>query len=458
MRTWLLPPGVTAPAARFRELGSLQLEEPEVTPALAGEIARRLRGARPALIALKTDAILRAIEDTIREWLLSGSADRTAAENAFRASTGMPAPTSPFLPLLDAYRGMRVGEWARAEVDPFGALDGFAPGRGGAPVRALGPGLAVHVLPGNVPLVWLSSLLGCLIMRTPCLVKPSADDPLTAALFVSSLARRLPALAEALAVLPWAGGDGAVETRVFEEAEAVVAYGSDDATRSLARRVPPAVRLLVHGPRFAVGAVGREMAGPGRFEPIAASAARDALLYDGRGCLSLVAIYAERGGLYEPREMASMLARAMATASEDLPPGRAGTETAALTQSWRARIRARALAGKPSALFTGARGLDWTVCYDDEIAPPLSLFRTVWVSGVNDLDEVPSRLASGENRMHALAFAGPKPRGIQLAGALAPLGLTRLAAFGSLQEPPLFWPHGGTSVFKQLLRWVRLET
>jgi len=458
VKTFLLPPGVPDPPVRFRQAGRLELEYPETTPALADAVSASLIGARPALLELRTEAILRAIDDAVVEWSAPGSPACRAAEEGFTAATGIPGVTAPFLPLLNALRPPAIRDWVRQEVKPFGALERFSPAEDGAPVRAVGPRLAVHVLPGNVPLVWLPTLAACLLMRTPCLVKPAADDPCTPALFVASLAKRLPELAAALAVLPWDGGDTAVEESALERSSAVIVYGSDSTLRAVARRVPPDAKLLAHGPRYAVGAIGREMASPGRIEAVADAAARDALLYDGRGCLSLAAVYVERGGLLEPAETVAVLGRAMERASADLPPGKPDTETAAVTQSWRARIRARALAGKPSAIFAGPRGLDWTVLYDAELAAPaVPLVRTLWVGAVGTLEEIPSRLAGCGGTVHALAFSGPEPRRLDLAERLAPAGLTRVCPFGRMQEPPLIWPHGGASPFKRLLDWARME-
>jgi hypothetical protein len=458
MRTFLLPPGTPDPPVRFRQVGALELEYPETTPALAVDVASRLISSRPALAALRTEVIIRALDDAVAEWSAPGSLARRAAEDGFSAATGIPPETAPFLPLLSALKAPAIRDWAHQEVKPFGALERFSPAEDGAPVRAVGPRLAVHILPGNVPLVWLPTLAACLVMRIPCLVKPAADDPCTPALFAQSLAKRLPELAAALAVLPWTGGDAAVEEAALAGAEVVVVYGGDSAVRSLARRVLPGAKLLVHGPRYAAGAIGREIAAPGRIEAVAAAAARDVLLYDGRGCLSLTAVHVERGGLLEPAEIAEILGSAMERESTYLPPGRPDPDAAAVTQSWRARIRARALAGKPSALYAGPRGLDWTVLYDAELpAPGVPLVRTLWVGAVGTLDELPSRLGTSGGMVHALAFSGPESRRLELAERLAPQGLTRVCAFGRLQEPPLGWPHGGASPFKRLLDWVLME-
>jgi len=458
VNTSVLPPGIEAPPVAFHWLGDLSLEAPEATPRLARDVAVRLRHAAPRLAALRTDAILRAIDDTVAEWIAPRSEARLAAEEAFCASTDLPRETAPFGPLLEAFAAPRFREWVRQEVVPLEALDGFVPGPDGAPVRATGPGLAVHILPGNVPLVWLPSFLACVVMRAPCVLKPAQDDPLTPALFVATLIRKLPALAAGLAVMPWAGGDAAVESEVLREAAAVIVYGGGETVAALARRLSPEAHLTAHGPRVALAAVGREMTGPGRIEPAAMAAARDALVYDGRGCLSLPAVYLEAGGLYAPREAAESFARAMEKVSHVYPPGRPDRDTAALTQGWRARIRARMIAGKPSRLWASPQGLDWTVIYDEELAAPdASLVRTLWLSPVPSVDDLPARLQDRTGRLHAFAWAGPESRRAALAEALVPLGLTRVAALGSLQTPPLTWPHGGTSPFRQLLRWTRIE-
>jgi hypothetical protein len=448
---------VEAPASRFTALGALTIETPEVTPALAHSASTMV--ATSALASLSTDTIVRLLDAVMAAWLAADSEPRRLAEEAFVEATGIPRATVPFVPLLEACGAPWLRDWVRAEVAPVAALDGFMPGADGVMLRALGPRLAVHVLPGNVPLVWLPTLLACLVMRTPCVLKPSREDPLTAPLFAATVAAKSPELGAALAVLPWAGGDEAVEAEVLRDAGALIAYGDDPAIGSLARRLPPGVPFIAHGPRVAVGIIAREALNPGRFDPLATAAARDVLLYDGRGCLSLSAIFVERGGLMEPGEVVTALAQAMQAASAKFPPGRPDRDTAAMTQSWRARIRARALAGHPSRCETGSHGLDWTVLYDEELPmPDVPLYRTVWVAPIRDTTDLTVKSISGGGAaIHAIAYAGPASRRRELAEIHAVRSLTRLTEFGKLQTPPLSWPHGGASPFHRLLNWTRIE-
>ena len=457
MKAWFFPRGLANPVTEFKTVGSLRVEVPQVTAALAGGIAERLAGAQKVLLEMKTETLLRGMEEVLAEWAAGSSDERKAAQEAFCAAAGTSPATSPFGPLLESVGGTALREWVKAEVNPYEALDGFVKVKGGGMQRAMGPELCVHVLSGNVPLIWLPAFLACVLMRSPCLLKPAARDPVTPALFVQSLAARIPALLETVAVLPWEGGADAVERAVFGAAQAVIAYGSGPSIAGVRRNLGAETAFLAHGPRAAAGVISREAAGPGKLEQLASLAARDALLYDQRGCLSLSALFVEEGGLYEPQEAAAELAKAMEKASAALPAGQLPAGTAAMTQAWRGRIRARALAGGNTALFASRGGLDWTVIYDEKMPPcAQDLARTVWVSPLRRLDDVPDRIRAWGKRVHAVCFAGPAEKGIALAEMLAPGGLERFVDFGRLQAPGLAWPHGGGSPFRSLLRMTRV--
>ena len=428
---------------------------PSVSPALAAAAAARVREGRTALLGLKTGEIIRAMDRTVAEWLGAGSPRSGAAQAAFCSATGMPVQTAPFRPLLESCRGRLIKRWVKSEVRPLRRLEGGP-----------APALTVHGLPGNVPLVWLPAFLACLLVRSPCLLKPAADDPDTAALLVETLVEKLPDLAPALAVLPWTGGDEDVEREVLGAAEAVIAYGSDAAVGALSRRLPPEVRWIGHGARTAAGVIAREEAAPRKLDRIADRLARDVMEYDGRGCLSLTTVFVEEGGRMTARQVAERLAGALARASEELPPGRPDRDAAAVTQTWRGRMRARELAHRGGCAFGSERGLAWTVFYDPELPPfGFPLVRALWVSPLAGLDDLPGRLAGLPTPAHALACAGSRARkaaaGLREAGSI-PTGLhipagphvTRAVPFGELQRPPLEWAPGGASWFAQLLGQV----
>ncbi len=452
------PRGVEPPPARFETVGGVAMERPDTTPALALSTTGALAAARPALAALSTDAILRAIDATIAAWIAPGSPERRAAEAAYHVAAGVHPASAPFGPLLDGLRGPAIRDWVRAEIRPAEALDRLTPAADGVAVRAAGPALAFHVLPGNVPLVWLPGVIACLVMRTPCLLKPASADPLTAPLFCAHLASRLPELGDALAALPWAGGDEAIEREVLAAADAVIAFGGGIATGSILRRARPDAVLIAHGPATAAGVIGREFMAPGKLEPLLAACARDALLYDGRGCLTLAELYLEPGGLLTPAEAAPLVAAALERATGLWPAGRADRDAAALTRTWRARVTARRIAGHASRCLAASRDLDWTVLYDDDLPPiDAGLIRTLRVRSIRDAADLPAALAGRATPVHAVALGLPEPRRRAVSAALGGTGVTRVCAPGALQAPPVTWANGGASPFARLLRWTRIE-
>ncbi len=452
------PRGVEPPPSRFETIGGVALEVPGTTPALAMSAAAALVAARPALAAVSTDAILRAIDATVAAWIAPDSPERRAAEAAFHAAAGVHPAAAPFGPLLDGLRGPALRDWIRAEVRPVEALDRLTPAADGVAVRAAGPMLAFHVLPGNVPLVWLPGLIACLVMRTPCLLKPAGGDPLTAALFCAHLAARLPELGDAVAVLPWAGGDEDIEREVLAVADAVIAFGGAASTASLLHRARRDATVIAHGPATAAAVIGREFMAPGKLEPLLAACARDALLYDGRGCLSLTELFLEEGGLLTPVEAAPLAGASLERATGLWPAGRADRDAAALTHTWRARVTARRIAGKAARCLAAPRGLDWTLLYDDDL-PPIDAMtvRLLRLRAIRDAAGLPAALRGRATPVHAVAAGLPEPRRRALAADLAGAGVTRICAPGALQAPPVTWANGGASPFARLLRWTRVE-
>ena len=87
------------------------------------------------------------------------------------------------------------------------------------------PRAALAILPSTVPGVGLEALLACLALRLPIMTKLATCEPHFSAAFVEELTRRLPDAAEAIAIGHWRGGDEAIESRVLDDLDPIVAYG-----------------------------------------------------------------------------------------------------------------------------------------------------------------------------------------------------------------------------------------
>ena len=215
----------------------------------------------------------------------------------------------------------RLTELLRRELQDPGVLDGFCRLDEGRSVRAKGPLLTFHVGAGTVPGVSVTSMIRALLVKSAVLLKPGLGDVVLPVLFAEALAEEAPELSDALAVTYWPGGSSPLEGLALKRAEAVVAYGDDEAIGSLRTRTPLTARFIAYHHRLSVGLVGREALTAERAPRVARVAARAVSMFDQRGCVSAHAIYVEEGGAVDPGEWADLLASAMADREAELPGG-----------------------------------------------------------------------------------------------------------------------------------------
>jgi len=276
------------------------------------------------------------------------------------------------------------------------------------------PRLAAVSLAGNVPALAVQALLPAIVLGRPLLVKSASDEPLFAPALVDALVRREPALGEAFAALRFPGEEETLGRAAFARAERIVAYGGAGAIEALAARLGG--RLVAHGPKASVALVGAPV------DPVGAgrALARDVALFDQRGCLSVQAVWVEG----DPLALAEGLAWGLALEHLRLPPGPIEAGAAAAVQQLRGVAELAGTAVGGLGIAQGTVGL-----------------RTVRIHGVDALDRVAEHLAPWRGRLQGVAVAGEAAG--PAAQRLLPLGVSRIAPAGLLQEAQADWANGG---------------
>lgn len=449
-----LPQEISGFPVKTLTFGEVSLEIPVVTPKFLGAVIDHLAEARERLLKRTDEEILRSLVEVFTSWRDTRDPCRQMAEEALPAVTRFsPAMIAHGLDLL--FQGYQPDSLERlirgTPLKEF--LNDFSP-YGSGMSRAFGPSLTTHILAGNIPGIGLPGVVLTTILRSANVIKTSSGDPVFPALWAQSVARHDLEFGEALAVLPWRGGEVDLEEVAFTRADVVIAYGADATIRSIQGRVRG--RFLGHGHRLSFGCVGREVLT--QAGAVAKQAAYDASLFDQHGCLSPHCFYVEEGGEVTPREFSGLLAAAMEAWARELPPGPPTIEEAAAVQTFRAQYEARELGGKEVNLFSSPRGVEWAVIYDaDPTFTPSCLHRTVLVKPVADLAELPPLLQSWRPYLQAIGIAVSEERLAKLGPLLGRTGVSRICPLGKMQAPPLTWHQEGREVLQSLLRWVDLE-
>ena len=434
----------------------------QVSPILVAKVAAHIWAARKAYLArLSVAQIVEILDVAIGLWLETGSPWVETASRRIAAITPYceAMVRAGLRRLLEGCCKDAMFTLLRAELGDPEVLDGFCHRSGAHRThRAMGPALTTHIFSGNVPGLPAISLIHGFLVKSASLGKPASEEPVFPALFARSIATVDPKLAAAMAVLPWTGGDSAVEAAAFAASEAIIAYGSDASIEKIRGRVPGGVRFVSHGHRVSFAVIGREALNPGSLHHLAERVAYDVSLFDQQGCVSPHVIYVERGGTIRPEGFAERLAEAMAAFEHAMPRGRLAIEETSAIQQVRTEAELRELRGEAVRLFQSSGRTAWTVIYEDDQAfVPSCLNRVVRVKPLADVGELLNLLRPVRRYLQTVGTALSPDRRDRLADALARLGVCRVCSVGEMPHPPLSWHHDGGFSLLPLLTWTSIE-
>lgn len=332
------------------------------------------------------------------------------------------------------------------EVGSLAALDGFVPRAGRPDVFFCGLPRAAIVSSDTTIGVALPALIFALCAGSSVLVK-DRDDRLTAA-FAQTLAEEWPELGARVVASVWDGSDDAAARAHLGEADVVVAYGRTGTLGAVRANLRADARFVGFGHRTSVGYVTRAaLASEAGAREVARGAARDALLYDGDGCLSIHALFVERGAALTPKSFARCVAAACEEAAIEFPPGTAELDPRVAAYRRTAFFRASQGAG---ATFADPSSSHVVVLDPPGDEPPPLLRRTLALYAVDGPQNALEFVRRHALPLEAVGIGGAWRPDVEAFAIAA--GASRLAALGDLQTPPLGGEHGGAG---RILPFVR---
>lgn len=343
-----------------------------------------------------------------------------------------------FPELLGGITARDLLDLVRAELGHEDALDDFQP-YAGHRARAFGPRVILHIVSGNTPHAGLQSLLRGLLLKSHNLCKiPSGGLP-EIARFRDALPEPLRSRIEISSDLP---GDW------MDRTDAVIVFGSDETVEQCRLMSRANQRFVGHGHRVSFGAV---LDDPGCES--APFAARDASLFDQRGCLSPQAFYVRETGTLTALAYAEALAREMDAFNRHKPRGAITPAEAAAIENFRGSYEFLAANDPHVRVWKSEGSTAWTViCLHDAGFRASCLNRVVFVQPL-PVDPAP---ALAQVRPW-LGTIGVWPATEENCRAMSHLGATRVCAIGRMQSPPLAWHHDGWQTLAPLVRWVDIE-
>jgi len=406
---------------------------------------------RKDLAARPVRSILRAIADAAERWRDGDFPPRVRALERVCARTGYSMPVAEYAldRLFGALTAADLEATVAGELGTLDVLDGFAARDNGPRERALPAGRVCVISSRTTIGVALFPALFALLAKCDVVVK-DREDALIAAFF-ATLKDELEEFRSTAIAAQW---EGEARERDLADFDVVVAFGDDATIAAIARTLTPRTRLIPFGARASIGYVAREaLSTRSEAEDIARGAARDLVLYETEGCLSLHALFVETGGTIAPQAFAELLARAVERANVEFPLAERSPQTVAGIAAARDLAVFRSAEGRGGAHSDTAATflVDATATHDEA---PSFLPRAIGVRTVARPGEVVTYCAQHGLPLEAIAVAGARDDITAMAVAA---GASRITRFGELQSPLATGRHGGRPRIGEFVRWVTDE-
>jgi hypothetical protein len=395
--------------------------------------------------------IVRAIADAAERWSDADFPPRVRATDAIVERTGYSIPVVEYALdriFFDLTADALEGAIA-AELGTLEALDGFV-ARSGKPDRYARGFDRVGIISSRTTIgVALVPALFALCAKCDVTVKDREDGLLAA--FFATLCEENDAFATSARAHAWRGEQAAVDLSAFD---CVVAFGKDATLAQIRAACAPNASFIGFGSRASAGYITKEaLRNVREVQEICAGAARDFLLYDTEGCLSLHVLFVETGDSQDGTNLVSSLASAVQAATIEFPLGEREAAGAARVANLRAVGAFRAAAGRGAVYSDDA--CSFLLSYDPpQDDPPSFAPRTLDIIPVREPADAVRYLQRHGVVIEAFALSNQRA---DLVEAAISAGAVRLAPFGELQRLPVSGDHGGRPRIADFIRWIDRE-
>ncbi len=398
-----------------------------------------------------------ALADAASRWRNADFPPRVRTTRALRERTGYTEPVVDYA--LDVLFAEIDGETILAtianELGDLAALETFV-SRAHLPDVTYAPLARAAIVSSDTTIgVALAPLVFALCAGCRVDVK-DRDDRLIAE-FLATLAQEAPELAARATAATWRGDDDNAARTHLADVDVAIAYGSDTTLARIRAALAPHARFVGFGHRTSLGYVAREsLATVALAREAARAAARDALLYDGEGCLSTHALLVETGGAIAQTEFVRFLASACDEIAIEFPAGFDALDPSVAAYVRAARFRASQGEG---AVYVGTHAPHVVVFEASPATPPPLLRRTLACYAIAGPTDALAFVHRHALPLEGIAFSGDatgRMRADLLALARGS-GAARIAALGELQRPPLGGEHGGHGRIRPFVRAIYRE-
>lgn len=325
-------------------------------------------------------------------------------------------------------------------------------------IKAESAGVAAHVSAGNVFVGAVDTLVQGLITKNVNILKMSSADPIFPMLFAEALqqADYLGLVSRAFALVPFKGGDRAVERILKQHSDLLVVYGGEETVKAYREETGLHTRIIEYGPKYSLAILSAALLDEEHLPHVAAAMARDFTMWEQSACSSPHAVFIDSAARAEA--FAHALAEALRLQTEAIPHSTISTHEAVEITRARELARVDEALGEGELIIPSVESQDWTVILQRTCAFKVSPHhRTAYVIVSPDhATATLDALRPYGQFIQSVALYLPTPEKLVLSEALAGIGADRITDIGQMTRRKHGTPHDGTRGTADMVRWVSI--
>lgn len=324
-------------------------------------------------------------------------------------------------------------------------------------VRAMPQGVVSHVSAGNVFVSAVDTLVQGIMTKNVNILKMSSFDPVFPLLFAKLLMECDPeaVIYPYLALVPFKGGDKAVEQVVKEQSDVVIVYGGKEVVEIYRQGRGLHTKEVEYGPKYSLVVLDRAALAAADYDQVAYQVAKDFTMWEQAACSSPHSVFIQ--GEEEARRFSNALQKAFERLAVEYPfPKIDLNEQTEITRT-RELARVEQALGNSELIIPAINDQSWTIILEKNPRFTVSCqHRTAYVITINNDQELYDSLTEQGKFIQSVGLLADSKRLFELSNRLVGLGADRITELGWMHKRKHGTPHDGTRGLSELVRWVSI--
>lgn len=344
------------------------------------------------------------------------------------------------------------------DLDEIGYIDEFTynPKFQGY-IKAVPQGITSHISAGNVFVGAVDTLVQGIITKNINILKMSSFDPVFPLLFAELIKEcdDEGVVFPYFALVPFRGGDKAIENILKQESDLLIVYGGKEAVESYRTDRGLFTKQVEYGPKYSCMYLDAETLRKSDIQKIAQETAKDFTMWEQSACSSPHSIFINNKELAV--EFAHYLRNEFEIKKQQYPSPEINNDEKMEITRTRELARVDQALGQSELIIPAVDDQSWTIVMEYNPNFKISCqHRTAFIIVVEHFEQVCEALSGYGKYIQSVGILADNAKLFDYSSKLTQLGADRITEIGNMSQRKHGTPHDGTRGLAEFVKWVSI--